>query len=249
MKSTKRTKPLLTHLREFEKILDGYTPSSESLKTLQTLPLVLMVGPTAAGRNTLINLLTQTGRYHYIVSDTTRPPRLNNGILEQDGREYWFKTETEFLSGLQAGRYLEAAVIHRQQVSGISIAELERAAEADKIAIDEIEVVGAASIHAYKPNALFIFLLPPTFDIWMQRIRGRGDIDEDELRRRLESAQEEIAFGLSRDYYQFVVNYEIHEAAVAVDELANGRALDPQKQQIGRSHAEQLLIDVQLYLA
>lgn len=83
----------------------------------------------------------------------------------------------------------------------------------------------------------------------MQRIRGRGDVDEAELRRRLMSAQDEIMDSLEKSYYQFVVNYEIHEAAQAVDEIANGRQLDPEKQRIGRNHAEQLLVDVQLFLA
>lgn len=244
-----KQKPLLQHLEEFERILENYSPSEQTLKTLQSLPLVLMVGPTAAGRNTLINLLVKTGRYYYIVSNTTRKPRANNGVMEQDGIEYWFKSEGEFLQGLKDGKFLEAAVIHQQQVSGINIAQLESATKEGKIAINEVEIVGAEHIQAYKPDTLLIFLLPPNFEVWMERIRGRGDIDEAELRRRLESAQEEIAQALSQDYYQFVVNHEIHEAAVAVDELANGRTFDPVKQLLGRNHAEQLLIDVQLFLA
>lgn len=248
MEITKQTQ-LLQHLDEFEHVLSDYSPSQETINTLTSIPLVLLVGPTAAGRNTLINLLKDTNRYYFIVSNTTRQPRANNGVMEQDGVEYWFKTEEEFLEGLTSGKFLEAAVIHKQQVSGIHIAQLEKAAKEGKIAINEVEVVGAAHIHDYKPDTLLIFLLPPNFEVWMERIRGRGDINEEELRRRLESAQDEIAIALSEDHYQFVVNYEIHEAAVAVDELANGRNFDPNKQQLGRNHAEQLLVEVQLYLA
>lgn len=238
----------LTHLEDFKALLNGYRPSDDSLALLHDIPFVLLVGPTAAGRNTLINLLVDTGRYHYTVSDTTRQPRENNGVLEQNGVEYWFKSEADFLQGLEQGAYLEAAVIHNQQVSGISIAELKRAHQSGKIAIDEIEVVGAEVIHGYKPNALFVFLLPPTFDVWMQRLRGRGAMDEGEVRRRLVSAREEITAAIEMDFYQFVINNEIHEAAVAVDELANGRPVDEEKQQRGRDHAEQLLVDVRLYL-
>lgn len=238
----------LMRLQEFAAVLKDYRPSPESIELIRDIRFVLLVGPTAAGRNTLINLLSASGRYHYVVSDTTRKPRSNNGVMERDGVEYWFKAEADFLKGLEQGAYLEAAIIHGQQVSGISIAELTRAKQSGKIAVDEVEVVGADNIHAFKSDALFVFLLPPSFSVWMQRLRGRGEMDEEEMRRRLESAREEIAMALERDYYQFVINNEIHEAAVAVDELANGRPVDDEKQRHGRDHAERLLIDIRLYL-
>jgi guanylate kinase len=242
-------KQYLEKLDEFKAALKDYQPSKENIGILKANPLVLLVGPTAAGRNTLINILVETGRYHFIVSDTTRRPRENNGILEQDGVEYWFKTESEFLVGLDRGLYLEAAIIHKQQVSGISMDELRMAYKQGKIAIDEVERVGAANVYRYKPDTLIIFLLPPTFDVWMERLRGRGHMPEDEVRRRLISAQEEIATALDNNYYQFVINNEVHEAATAVDELANGRKPDAKKQQHGRVHAAQLAQDVQLYLS
>jgi len=247
METTKQTQSL-RHLAEFQDALKDYRPSESTIKTLQSIPLILMVGPTAAGRNTLINILTATNRYHYIVSNTTRKPRANKGIMEQNGVEYWFKTEEEFLNDIRNGKFLEAAIIHKQQVSGINIYQLEEAARQGKIAINEVEIIGAQNVINYKADTLCVFLLPPSFDVWMERIRARGDVDEDELLRRLESAVEEISVALKSDFYQFVVNYEIHEAAEAVDEIANGRALDQTKQQIGRDHAQRLLAEVQHYL-
>lgn len=241
-------KPLLAHIDEFRSVLKSYRPNDHSIQILANTHIVLLVGPTAAGRNTLINILTDTGRYHYLVSDTTRPPRMNNGIMEQDGVEYWFKSEEDFLQGLHTGSYLEAAIIHNQQVSGMSIAGLVTASKAGKIAISEIEPDGAAHVHAYTPGKLFVFLLPPSFDVWMERIQGRGSMQREELIRRLESAHEEISTALSSDYYQFVINNEVHEAAEAVDELANGRQPDLIKQARGRDHAEKLLVDIRLYL-
>lgn len=242
-------KPLLKYLEDFESVLKYYNPSQETLEDLRSMPLVLLVGPTAAGRNTLIDLLVESGEYHQIVSDTTRKPRVNNGILEQNGVEYWFKTEDVMLEGLRGGEYLEAAIIHKQQVSGINISQLREAAKAQKIAVNEVEIDGAAHIHQFKPETLIIFLLPPTFDVWMERIRNRGDVDDDELLRRLVSATSEVSTALKENYYQFVINHEIHEAAKAVNELAHGRIIDEYKQRLGRDHAEQLLIDVQLFLA
>lgn len=245
---TKDKQTLLQHLEVFQKLLSEYAPSTETIEILKRTPLILMVGPTASGRNTLINLLVETGRYHYIVSDTTREPRTNNGVPETNGREYWFKSEAEFLQGIRDGAYLEAAIIHNQQVSGIGVAELSKASRLGKIAIDEIEPDGASHIHRYAPDKLFIFLLPPSFEIWMQRIRGRGDMNDDELVRRLTSATDEIRIALEESYYQFVINNEVHEAAEAVDKLANGRAPDADKQARGREFAKQLLVEVEQYL-
>jgi guanylate kinase len=243
-----KTKTVLKNLDEFNKLLDLYEPSLESRVILKEITLVLLVGPSAAGRNTLINLLVQTGRYHFIVSDTTRQPRVNNGVKEQNGREYWFRTEEQFLKGLRQGAYIEAAVIHKQQVSGISISELTAAKDVDKIPVNEIEVSGARNLQKLKPDALFIFLLPPNFEIWMKRLNERGNMTRQELRRRLESAEAEIASALTDNFYHFVINHEIHEATVAVDELANRRAPDNMKQELGRNHAEQLAVDIQIYL-
>jgi len=248
MEATKQTQSLLKNFVVFQECLEHYKPSQSSIQTLKSVPLVLLVGPTAAGRNTLIDLLRHTGRYFYIVSDTTRARRTNDGVLEQDGVEYWFKAEQEVLDGVRNGEYIEAAVIHGQQVSGVHVVRLEKAKKTGLICLKEVEVKGAATYYSYKPDTLNIFLLPPTFEVWMKRLKARGDMGNDELRRRIESAMREIYEALQKKYYQFVINNEIHEAAQAVDEIANGRAIDEAKQQTGRDHAEQLLIDVQLYL-
>src|SRR5699024_8737685 len=134
--------------------------SDEAKALLARTRLVLLVGPSSSGRNTVINELLKTGKYHAIVSDTTRLPRVNNGIPEENGREYWFRAEADVLHDLQNGSFLEAAIIHKQQVSGISMRELAAAADEGKVAINEIEVVGADNIHAAKPDALFVFMLP-----------------------------------------------------------------------------------------
>ena len=104
-------------------LLKHYNPSLEIIDLLRNIQFVLLAAPTAAGRNTIIRNLIMTGKYYYVVSDTTRKPRINNGIPEKNGNEYWFKSEEEFLHGLKNGAYVEAAIIHNQQVSGISLEE------------------------------------------------------------------------------------------------------------------------------
>ncbi len=238
----------LENLEEFEQVIKQYHPSDQSVDIFRAVKQVILVGPTASGRNTMINILVDTGRYCMIVSDTTRQKRVNNGALEVNGKEYWFKSEAEFLQGIKQGEYLEAAIIHQQQVSGAHINEYIKANKSGLITIKEIEPNGAEFYHELNPNLLSIFLLPPSFDIWMQRLRGRGQIEEEEIVRRLTSAVEEITTALNKDYYNFVINNEIHEASQVVDELVNGRTPDNSKQQKGRNHALQLIEDVQLFL-
>jgi guanylate kinase len=93
---------------EFKEVLAKYQISDRAKSVLKDLSLVLMLGPTSSGRNTIIRRQIETGHYYYIVSDTTRPPRVNDGVLEQNGKEYWFRTEAEVLADLKAGEYLEA---------------------------------------------------------------------------------------------------------------------------------------------
>lgn len=239
----------LKHQAEFKKVLANYRLSDEAKHTLQETKLVLLVGPSSSGRNTIINELVKTSHYHYIVSDTTRQPRVNNGILEQNGREYWFRNEEEILADLQKGEFLEAAVIHNQQVSGISMRELKAAADKSKIAINEIEVVGADNIHKAKPDAIIFFILPPSFDEWMARMSMRGELPPDEARRRLESAVTEITTGLQRDYYCFIVNDTFSHAAKRIDQIIQKNNMDKRLQDEAKILAQEILKDTQAYLA
>lgn len=232
----------------FRAILKDYSPSRATVDILAGTKPVFLVGPTAAGRNTLINLLLKMGDYHYIVSDTTRKPRVNDGILEVNGVEYWFKNEADFLAGLKDGEYLEAAIIHDQQVSGMNVSEIQRAELTGKRAVTEIDVAGAITMQKYINNGLFIFLLPPTFDIWIQRLERRGKLEPSEFRRRLESAEQEIETAIGSGFYQFVVNNDINEATIAVNELATGRQPDIEKQSYGIDSAKQLIASIKIFL-
>lgn len=239
----------LKQIEEFKKVLADYHVSDSAKATLQTTNLALLVGPTSAGRNTIISELMKSEHYHQIISDTTRKPRSNNGVMEQNGVEYWFRSEEDMLADLQDGAFLEAAIIHNQQVSGISIRELQAAASEGKVAINEIEVVGADNIQAAKPDTMFFFVLPPSFDEWMVRMRGRGELPADEVRRRLQSAVKEIGIALERDYYWFVVNDTFVQTAARVDAAVSAKANDPASQEHGRQVAQQLLADTQTHLA
>lgn len=119
----------LAHLKDFQKALKNYVPNIDVIDLLNQVQVVFLVAPAASGRNTIIRNMIMTGKYYYLISDTTRRPRINNGVPERNGEEYWFKSELEFLDGLKRGEYIEAAIIHEQQVSGTSISELRTALE------------------------------------------------------------------------------------------------------------------------
>lgn len=238
----------LEHISEFRAALKDYSLSKVALHTLSQTKLVLLVATTSSGRNTVLREVVKTGDYHFIVSDTTRKPRVNDGILEQNGREYWFRTEEEMLAEIQAGHFLEAAIIHDQQVSGISVRELELAAKDDKIAITDAEIAGADNAKKYKPDTVTIFVLPPSFEEWQRRLKHRGDMDEQEFKRRMQSAAEEYKHALERDYYQFVVNDDVTSAAAQVNRLAKLETINEAEQQAARNLAEQLLVSTETLL-
>ncbi len=232
----------LKHIVEFRDVLKDYSLSKIALHTLSQTKLVLLVATTSSGRNTVLREVVKTGDYHFIISDTTRKPRVNDGVLEQTGREYWFRTEEEMLSDINAGKFLEAAVIHDQQVSGISVRELEQATQEGKIAIADTEVAGADNAYKYKPDTIIIFVLPPSFDEWQRRLKHRGAMDSGEFKRRMQSAAYEYRHALERDYYKFVINDKLDQAAQRINSLAKLETVDAQEQADARDLAERLLV-------
>src|SRR5580765_5828298 len=131
---------ILKRHREFKSALDNYRISDRGRQALEKVRLVLLLGPTSTGRSTIIQHLLNTGEYYFLVSDTTRQPRLNNGVIEQNGKDYWFRTEDEILYDVKNGEYIEAELIHNQQVSGIRVQELEKAEKQQKIAITDLDI-------------------------------------------------------------------------------------------------------------
>lgn len=231
----------LSELKSFERILKGYRPSIDVIDLLNQLKVVFLVAPAASGRNTIIRNMIMTGKYYYLISDTTRKPRINNGVPERDGAEYWFKTEKQMLDGLRRGEYIEASIIHDQQVSGASIQELRNALEKKLIAITDIDIQGCDFLQDYARNAENIFVLPPDFDEWMRRMDGRGAMEPSEKKRRLRSAVREISEALKRPYFKFLVNWDLRSTSEQLhEEIAEG-AFDPTRQEEARHHAVTLL--------
>jgi len=212
----------LKHLDEFTNILASYQVSPRAIKSLKSVKLVLLIAPSAGGRNTLINKLLTTGRYNFIVSDTTRSPRLNNGLLEQNGREYWFRSEDEILTDLKKGEFLEAEVIHSQQVSGISIRELEKASQDNKISITDVDVGGIKQIQKAKPDVVAILVLPPSFEEWQRRLSTRGLLYGNEYYHRMQTAERIFTWAKTNPKLPIIISDVLEHSAKQVDDIVNG---------------------------
>lgn len=229
------------NLSEFSQILAGYQLSDYAKSLIQELNLVLITSPTSVGGSTIIDQLIRLGNYHFLVSDTTRLPRINNGLLEKNGVDYWFKSPEEVLAGLRKGNYIEAAVIHNQQVSGISTDEIKRAINEHKIAITNIDYQGAERFAILKPDTIFLFILPPSFDEWMKRLKLRGDMTATEVKRRLQSAIKELDSAIHSNIYNFVINDELKSSVDAINQIVIRKFANVRDHSVGMELAKQLM--------
>lgn len=226
----------LKNKQQFISILKDYTISEDHRKALSGLSLVLLVGITGSGKNAIMHLLEESGDYHVVVSDTTRPPRAG----EQNGREYWFRDEEDVLTDLKAGTFVEAALIHDQQISGTNSRELEVALDQHKIALNEVEVSGVETFMNAKSDTIPIFVIPPSIAVWQERLQKRGEMSPADLKNRLISSLTEIKTALEKPYYHFLINDDLEDALHGVRKISHGD-LNPTHDAHGRLVAAELL--------
>lgn len=240
--------PRLRKRPEFEAALHGYQPSQATVATLANTTIVTLTAPSATGRNSIINELVKTGRYYFIVTDTTRPPRMNGDVWETNGVEYFFRSEEDVLRDVKAGAFVEAEIIHNQQVSGISAREIERARATKKIAVTDVDIEGGINVARLKPDTISICLLPPSFDEWIGRMRGRSSFKPDELHRRLQQATKVFRKALSHSHFVFVINDDFKAAVQAVDDVARKGVHHAADEAKAHHLAEELYRDTVAYL-
>jgi guanylate kinase len=170
--------------------------------------LVVLAGPTAVGKGTLSAYV----RDHFpevwlSVSVTTRSPRPG----EVEGTHYHFVDEAEFSRMEQAGELIESAVVHGRNHYGTPREPVEQSLRDHRMALLEIDLQGARQVRATMPEALFVFLAPPSWDELVRRLVGRGTEDEAERTRRLETAKVELA--AEDEFDVTIVNDDVRRAA------------------------------------
>ena len=168
----------------------------------------MLAGPTAVGKGTLSAYV----RDHFpevwlSVSATTRSPRPG----EVEGTHYHFVNTDEFARMERDGELLESAVVHGLNHYGTPRAPVEQALRDHRMALLEIDLQGARQVRATMPEALFVFLAPPSWDELVRRLVGRGTEDEAERTRRLETAKVEMA--AEDEFDVTIVNDDVRRAA------------------------------------
>ena len=204
-------------------IIAQYKPSQHAIDTLRSEKLVIFAGTAGAGKNSIMDGLLRSGKYHDIVTSTTRAPRENNGVMERDGIEYHFLTTEQALEKLNNGEYLEVAPVH-EKINGVLVSELEAAKQAGKVPIIDVDVQGVHTLKSLSDNVIAIFVVPPSFDEWMRRVKNRYDTEADfeaAWPARRKSAIMELEDALSREYYHFLVNEDLEQAIHSAEGIIN----------------------------
>lgn len=229
--------------------LATYRPAEASAKLIKDTPILLLVGPTGAGKDALKNKLLETGDYHHIISHTTRPPRINHGIVEQNGREYYFIDKAIAEKMLDNHELIEAK-IYSGNLYGTSVDEIQAAHDKGKIAMTDIEVQGVAEYKALDRGVNAVFLLPPDFKTWQARLGRRyGDVvDAADFQQRLRTALNEIEQLLITDYYTPIINVDLETTFRQVQVLTRSKKSQPKEDTQAREVAENLAHDIQNYL-
>lgn len=226
--------------------LDNYKIPKNAIQLIKDTKMVFVVGVTAAGKDTIRKRLVGKGGYHPVVSHTTRPPRNNHGVLEQNGIDYHFIDFPTADRMLRDDGYVEAK-IYSGNIYGTSVAEIQKAHDEDRIAITDIEVQGVAEYKAIADNVVAIFLLPPDFATWQKRLESRyiaSNIDPQDMQKRLLTAKAELSEALTKPYFEYVINKDLDETVRVVDEIAHGN-FSREKNEQSRAVARKLLADLE----
>lgn len=199
--------------RQREK-LRAWLEAREGTPTRPRSRLVVLAGPTAVGKGTVSTYIRE--RYPEVllsISATTRPPRPG----EVDGRHYYFVDDETFDRMIEQGEFLEWATVHNASRYGTPRPPIDAALASGRSVLLEIDLQGARAVKRAMPEALLVFLLPPSWEELVRRLTGRGTESAAEQARRLETAKVELA---AQDEFDVkVVNHDVGRAAREVVEL------------------------------
>jgi guanylate kinase len=169
--------------------------------------LFIVTAPSGAGKTSLVRaLLAADPQVRLSVSYTTRPPRPG----ETDGRDYHFVSPERFAQMLEAGEFLESAVVHGNRY-GTGQGWIAAQRDAGHDIILEIDWQGAQQVRRVLPDAVGIFILPPSLDALEERLFKRGQDTAEVIMRRLASAREEVSHVGEFDYV--IINQDFERAA------------------------------------
>ena len=182
--------------------------------------VVVLSGPSAVGKSTLVGCLRERiPELHFSVSATTRAPRPG----EVDGVDYYFVTPARFQQLIDEGALLEWAEIHSGlHRSGTPARPIRDATAAGHPVLIEVDLAGARAIKQAMPEAISVFLAPPSWEALEARLVGRGTETPEVIARRLATARTELA--AQDDFDEVVVNSQLESACAELVSLLVGQA-------------------------
>jgi guanylate kinase len=175
--------------------------------------LVVIAGPSGSGKTTVAReILSRNPSFRFSVSATTRPIRAG----EVDGKDYFFLTHAEFVRRREAGEFVESEEIYGDLYGSLKV-EVERALGREQNLLFDVDVKGALSIKRQYPEAVLVFIAPPSLEMLRERLRNRHTESETTLARRMERAALELELGKQFDYR--VVNDTLPDAVERVQKI------------------------------
>ena len=180
--------------------------------------LVVLAGPSAVGKSTVVSgLRSAVPDLYFSVSMTTRAPRPG----EVDGKDYFFVTPEHFHGRIDRGEMLEWADIHGGlQRSGTPAGPVQEAMDAGRPVLVEVDLAGARNIKRLLPEAQTVFLAPPSWEVLVQRLTGRGTETPEVIERRLTTAREEL--DAQGEFDTVVVNDDVDAAVATIAGILQG---------------------------
>ena len=189
---------------------------------MSAFPIILSA-PSGGGKTTIAKtLLSRRQDLGYSVSCTTRAPR----PTEVPGRDYYFISRAEFLSKREEGAFAESAVVHGN-LYGTLRSEVERVLATGRHVVMDIDVQGAVQFMRAFPQTVTIFILPPSAEVLLERLRARETESKSQLAVRLQSALQELQ--QVAEYEYVVVNDDLERAVSSVESIIDAETVSRER--------------------
>lgn len=227
----------------------NYQVADQAIQLVKNARIILLVGIAGAGKDTLKQRLLRSPDFRDIVSHTTRLPRSNNGVAEIDGKDYHFISLEQAATMIDQRKFVEVKYVHGDTIYGTSVAEIKAGYDEGKILVTDIDVQGVSEYKQISNGVTAIFLLPPSFEVWQERLRKRYESKEafqNEWPKRRASALKELEHALSVPYYHFIINDDLERTVRVASEIAKRPDSFHRKDDEARLAARDLLEQLRL---
>ena len=237
---------LLNHeeAAEYSRFLESYHPSGQVVFDFARSNFGIIAGPTGAGKDTIRQRLIQMSPdiYRPILSTTTRPPRPG----EQDGVDYHYRDLKFFEEGLDERRFLQAEVVMNQQISGLDFGDI-ASLDSMHYGLGILVVQAEKRLRELNSKLKTMFIVPPPYQEWINRIQSSRSMKEDEIMRRMTSAKGEIEFALKDDSYYLLTNDNLDITTRLANRFFQAGERDSSAVQLAKIAMQQILNELSTY--